>query len=462
MTSRDSDASYHEESEPFSEEEDEGDKKPAAKPTPVLSAANTPNSPVLSAYQAYKNSQLPREEWRKSWEAYQHKVVFNTPINRLNVYLGPAVDFHNLAGRQWGKDSAFRYLPIPEIDSLVGWATHLSHNGVKDARNNLVAQPQQQGNNTPQKGVDPNPLLGIQPDGPLPHSHMDTLIHDKARNIIRGRAPGIPKEEADQYECVVESCDTSALVAMGMVLEEAITANLLPLAEYHVQRCRALEQQEEEYELQQEAAGILLPLQYERESFHQWTLPPEEAILNIMESSVSASQTANNTGKNVIQDGGRGLLPTACHPTLSIHAGTQSNPHQDSKTEAALQQHAAGQWCDQQQLQRKVVRKNMDLFHWFVPTKPAANQPSWKKRKAATAAATPATGKRKKAPPGSADKKKSAAKSKSGVAKKSSTGSKAKSSPAKKKTGTTSKKEESFLTKLSRDLLLASSSDDEE
>ena len=123
--------------------------------------------------------------------------------------------------------------------------------------------------------------------------------------------------------------DISGLVAMSMALEEMITASLLPLAGYHVMRCRRIEEQnqakddEEEdenyvqYEKGDPTVPYSTPLQNTRIHCHpitqqpieingelnnsnnnnnnttekenpwdEWTLPPEESILKLLEQGL--------------------------------------------------------------------------------------------------------------------------------------------------------------------------------
>jgi len=66
--------------------------------------------------------------------------------------------------------------------------------------------------------------------------------------------------------CMSESFSTSALVAMGVAVEEMLTASFLPLARQHVERCRKL---------------------VDRHAIDEWTLPPEESILKLDSGTAS-------------------------------------------------------------------------------------------------------------------------------------------------------------------------------
>jgi len=93
----------------------------------------------------------------------------------------------------------------------------------------------------------------------------------------------------------------SAAVAMGMLLEEVLTATLMPLAERHVMRCRELEgaipDQNDDGEnnvvnpkarpkrsksTPDDCDTARAILQARQHVFEQWTLPPEQAIVQLV------------------------------------------------------------------------------------------------------------------------------------------------------------------------------------
>lgn len=285
-----------------------------------------------------RNPPADESRKRKRRQLNPDEIVWDRPDKE--AYKGPQVNWSALAGRKWAKEPLLKYLPHPEISNLIGWAHYGTNNGttVNDweqgdpLKTKAKAKPQP-----------PNPLLEIEPDGPLPTSHL-AFLQDKAKVMVQGKPenPNISKAKVmeESLECILESFDTSASVALGMVLEEMITANLLPLAEAHVQRCRQLEQQEEQ----------LKPVspRPENPSFQEWTLPPEEAIFNIITSSLTSDSSGN--------------LPSACPPTRSILA----NMPQGEDTG----QEAAAKFCKRHDLKSRFVQKNMDIYKWFLPTAP--------------------------------------------------------------------------------------------
>ena len=255
------------------------------------------------------------------------------------AYDGATVDFQMLSNRTWADESVLNYLPVREVDRLVGWATHVTQEGKSDE----VTEVSSTDGPSP-----PNPLLGIQPDSPLPMSMLHQLIHANARGKF--------KNEPE----LTGSFGTSALVALGMVLEEMMTANLLPLAERHVRRCRELEKEEE---ARGEGKAVDNNMQKEKRSFQEWTLPPEEAIYNLM---VHSNPVADSTGQ--------GLLPTALPPTRFSTISNQGN-HSTSNDMFLFGQsrddlQAAHRWCKSQKLKNDYVQKNMNMYRWFLPVAP--------------------------------------------------------------------------------------------
>jgi hypothetical protein len=134
------------------------------------------------------------------------------------------------------------------------------------------------------EAVDKDNPLSRLPNDPLPLSYLNHLM------LQAGRIP-------DFHETLTEKFDTSAIVAIGMMLEEILTASLLPFAGCHVLRCRQLESKPTTKD-----AAILTPtsevklkhpishqpitfdprnLSDEESAFLAWTLPPEEAILQL-------------------------------------------------------------------------------------------------------------------------------------------------------------------------------------
>ena len=116
--------------------------------------------------------------------------------------------------------------------------------------------------------------------------------------------------------------DDSALVAIGICLEEILTASMLPLASLHVRRCRGLEQTAATTSDGNPVRGnnsdnhVTNPITGEsvettpnvtsEDVFHAWTLPPEESLIKVFQKSKFGPRTL------------QGMLPTSKPPTRSI------------------------------------------------------------------------------------------------------------------------------------------------
>jgi hypothetical protein len=158
------------------------------------------------------------------------------------------VPWDRLASSRWGQDRLDRYISVPELDSLIGWATHIT----------TSSQHYRQHAENARRSF--NPLLGLSTangNAPPRPSILKHLIQDPATRMIKAK-----QEYNDQMAVELgmalkrsttttmhaasnnplwEGLDHSAAVALGIVAEEMLTALLLPLARRHVQHCRALE-----------------------------------------------------------------------------------------------------------------------------------------------------------------------------------------------------------------------------
>ena len=267
------------------------------------------------------------------------KDTFLPYTNRWNcpVKLDMMVDFDKQATKtSWGDRLLFESLRNEDVDDLVGLATTFgSDTNTSQSQPATGAPPVFQ---DPQKH---NPLLLLQNDSPLPPSYID-YIKSRALQQLRQNDCNIKNYKKNN----LESFDTSAAVAMGMYLEECITASLLPLAGLHVVRCRAIENMtlaetefgtmsapttssnnnindddddddddddnpicnvynvddDDSYALKQ---TVLHPITGEKvhldmnkiqwkdeKSFEEWTLPPEEAILKLREQEMLSKETS--------------------------------------------------------------------------------------------------------------------------------------------------------------------------
>ena len=202
------------------------------------------------------------------------------------------VDWGCLADGPWGRQSLIT--DEKTMSDLIGWATRLE------------AAPAD------------NPLA-ILPNLPLRPSLL-SFVHDEMVKIL------VATKEHDLWE----SFDTSALVALGVALEEMLTASLLPLAEQHVRRCRSLESEDDQ-------------------AFVEWTLPPEEAVLKL--SKITTNNFACSAGG----------LPTSRPATRTLVSDVDTNATTEDATAAVAS------WCRLHGSSLEDAQKTWNIHRLFLP-----------------------------------------------------------------------------------------------
>jgi hypothetical protein len=231
------------------------------------------------------------------------------PVSSNNLQ---TIDFDQLAASsEWAKLALFETLSTTQIDELVGLATTLRED---NANINAAFETSQdnydghgQDNENSASGLpsfrdvqQQNLLASLSSSPPLPPSFLRYIQFKASEQLTK-----------DEHKKAAESrLDDSAAVAIGMALEDSITASLLPLAGLHVLRCRALEDMavtEEttsypmDYSKWQSAfhpiTGRLVQLNMERilwkteKASDEWTLPPDEAIMKLLEQGMISKNT---------------------------------------------------------------------------------------------------------------------------------------------------------------------------
>lgn len=264
----------------------------------VTIAKNTAIKRQLRTYSDSDNSYEPRLEKKRKRAAVE------------------TIDFELHGDHKWGTLPFSRNINSRGMDYFVGLA-HAS--GVHDGSSFPQQQQQQQ---SPDKSFKMNPLIDMT-NTPLPLSFLNYFV---------SRSTAIPEFDNALYEAFGDS----ALVAIGMLVEEMITASLLPHAGLHVLRCRELENHHRpDYDDYEEGEDIpiskLSPVTVphpvtgedvtydprnmvnekqatskddnESTPFVAWTLPPDEALLKVLEQGV-----VPDTGVAFWRDATRSLL----------------------------------------------------------------------------------------------------------------------------------------------------------
>lgn len=233
-----------------------------------------------------------------SENSYSKDVPVRSSRGKLKYFnVQSQEDYH------WGRQPLWQGLATEQVENLVAWA----HHGTEppNAQSSFLdpTMPTEMVSLLQESlaSHDPktrNPLIDYV-NTPLPLSFL---------NYMALRAEQIP-EVSDGLR---ESFDDSALVATGMMLEEIITASLLPLAGLHALRCQQLEARPSKDEaLLAPVTQVSLthpitnqPIQFDtrhlpddESAFNAWTLPPEEAI-----SKLATQGMIPDTGVPLIHD----------------------------------------------------------------------------------------------------------------------------------------------------------------
>lgn len=179
------------------------------------------------------------------------KRLRSTLLSMNDVLPNPTVvDFDGLAQTIWGEQLLYKTRDADEISDLIGLATslegpHQNAVGDGDPNSQSVAVAQSPARDSISNN---NPLLQSSFHNPPTASTLEYLCTNAPK--LKKRRPN--RHISVSTAPVAKAMDVSAYVAMGMTLEEIITASLLPLAGFHVLRCRAIQDAQSGEEEQEE------------------------------------------------------------------------------------------------------------------------------------------------------------------------------------------------------------------
>lgn len=330
------------------------------------------------------------------------------------------VDWQTLAHESWwAKECLFGIMPVPEISSLVGWATHQTHDGsyqttteddsthhVEAEEEHLPGVPaenssdkEQAHNSLAQVSCSPpigkhNPLLFL-PNAPLPPSHLQFLAV-KARAYVKQppRRPDALKSHGfltltsdDGPEPVNndETCQTkkktlkkrkrlvttnvsgpldnkvvpSAKTQLFQTLDDsALVALGMAWEDMVTASLLPLAQRHvAQCRKLEQGAAALSDLRAKRSSaFQEWTLPPEQAIWRLAQERNQTERLTSNS------------------PTFAQCSGmSESSVFSAVDAFEAQQEKAVDSWCRRRELDPTHVSRNMDLYGVFLPRAPTIN-----------------------------------------------------------------------------------------
>jgi hypothetical protein len=297
----------------------------------------------------------PRKKRRQNDPLVSRRMTPDSQFERRRRPTPETVDFEAHRDGRFGQQLLYKFLNEDELSVLVGLATTLSDTNSCDP---VGAMIDRRFHHSHPHHLNNNPLLGLA-NSPLAPSFL---------NYLSQKSLSVPNFNDE------EVFDDSALVAMGVLLEEAITASMLPLARLHVLRCRELEDLAARYKEsdsfatefqvdEPEICRVVDPVtglvvsekrnttkrdSNDADAFEEWNLPPEEALQKIL-----TEREFNNC-----------CLPTALPATRTIDNNVDLT---EDLSEGPAKQ-ALLEWCQTQLLVPTFVQHNMDLFQVFVPS----------------------------------------------------------------------------------------------
>jgi hypothetical protein len=326
-----------------SKDEDDNENDSTSKVSDQDSDAG-PNAVTTTQYEGAKEGGFTRRSHdheetpgvRRQKRSYSDSDNSFEPGQEKKMYEDVhTVNWDDHTDQVWGRRPLFHSLDTHEIDSLVGLANTYASQEMNLPPTRAKAFPEDQR----QDPCPPHPLIGLD-SSPLPLSFLNHIVERASK------APAIPEK-------LFEKFGTSALVAIGMALEETLTASLLPLAGLHVLRCRELENDtsvENEYEGPTPPCCEPHPItgkaiRYDTSNvdktespFQEWTLPPEEAMMKLLQQEMVPTK----------------YIPFVLDPTRSTATGSISS------------EQSIRNWCQAQQLDPDTVGKNKELFRLFL------------------------------------------------------------------------------------------------
>ena len=255
------------------------------------------------------------------------------------------IDWDDHANQTWGRKQLIKGLGDFERSALLCLATtHATEEDADELRESPCRQSPQF-----QDPKHENPLVPLD-SSPLPLSHLNYFISRSSK------VPGFAEK-------LYRSFGDSALVAIGMILEEMLTASLLPLAGLHVLRCRELENKHssgEDAETHvpslEENRLLLNPINGQaiesrctvlkgaETPFEEWTLPPDEACFKLLEQGFMP----------------RNGVPLVQEPTREMPASVVNGAKLDR------QETSIRNWMETQEVDPNFVAENSEVFRLFI------------------------------------------------------------------------------------------------
>ncbi|KAL3925028.1 MAG: hypothetical protein SGILL_000670 [Bacillariaceae sp.] len=347
-----------------------------------------------------RNKLLTVERKRDLHPAANHHVTKNK--RRRKNHLLKMVDFGQLtAAAASGGDTAFKWaatrvlfekMSEQEVDSLVGLATTLESKQEEEHGEASNTAGITESSITANSFTDPqthNPLLIAATDPPLPPS-MVKYIQSRAAESLLLHVSNSTMDDTNSNNRIDSCFGASTAVATSMALEDAITASLLPLAGLHVLRCRAMEdmmvsEQDDDndgvaghasthsqptYSRQRTAThpitGEKVELDMEKiawrteSPFQEWTLPPEEAIMKLLEQGLLHDNNTKLSANHFLAEPSRQF-----HTDDSIQDSDAQQQQQRDLSALPLRERTK-LFAKRNNINANVIASNLEVFSMFM------------------------------------------------------------------------------------------------
>ncbi len=195
----------------------------------------------------------------------------------------------------------------------------------------------------------------------------------KSNKTKTTRKKANPKQNCDQTTTMIKyynqklkdiqnlyhNFDETAMIAFGYIIQECMIRTFLPLATFHVKRCRYLEEKKFS-----KSSSDQIDYNIDYDPFVQWTLPPDKAIVNFCHDENISSPTTDMVSYYL--------------PSSSITSMRRSNLNNDNNTTVddiisttlssnnEKHKNHFTSWCNIHGLDKKFVLDNIDLFQFLI------------------------------------------------------------------------------------------------
>lgn len=163
------------------------------------------------------------------------------------------------------------------------------------------------------------------------------------------------KEEYDsrnqEYKRMQLCCDETAALALATISEECMISSLAPFARQHVSRCR-----------KENLVNLETKSKYNDQFYSTWTLPVEEAIVEMSASGMASSGSETYIPSSHCPSLDLKVTNNSLHSLPSLHDLLGRKKTKGVLGEKRKRTNQTEQWCNKNNIQLDFVSDNRDLF----------------------------------------------------------------------------------------------------